>query len=415
VVAILVGVVLVALNLRSAVTSLGALLAEVSDGAGLSGTLAGMVTMLPALSFAAAGSTTPWLARRLSPARILVLAMALLAGGQVARALVGSALPFLFWSTVALSGIAVANVLLPGLVKQHFPDRIGLVTGAYTMSMIFGASAAAAAAVPVAQAAGSWRVGLGGWAVLAVLAALPWLPAALRRGTAPAARPHPAAPGPPRDGLAPGPPSRATAPGPPGRPRLAPVRVRPARTRLGWALAVFFGCQSLGAYAVMGWLAQLFRDAGFAPVTAGLLLALITAVGVPVAFLMPSLAVRVSDLRPLILGLSAASVAGYLGLALAPAGAAVLWVLLIAAGQGAFPLVLTMLGVRARTPEGTVALSAFAQSTGYLIAAAGPLLVGVLYDATGGWTVPLGFLIAVIGGQVLAGQVVARPRHIEDQ
>ncbi|MGH3682673.1 MAG: MFS transporter, partial [Natronosporangium sp.] len=188
----------------------------------------------------------------------------------------------------------------------------------------------------------------------------------------------------------------------------------PARTRLGWAMAVFFGCQSLGAYALMGWLAQLFRDAGFTPATAGLLLAAVTTVGVPVAFLMPSLVIRLPDLRLLIAGLSTASVAAYLGLALAPAAAPVLWMLLVAVGQSAFPLALTMFGLRARTPEGTVALSAFAQSTGYLVAGLGPLLVGVLYGSTGGWTVPLALLIGVIGVQTLAGFAVARPRYIED-
>lgn len=381
---ILVGVVLVALNLRVAVTSLGALLTEVSDGVGLSGTLAGVATMLPTLSFAIAGSTTPWLVRRLSPARILVLAMVLLGTGQLARAVAGSAPLFLVCSALALAGIAVANVLLPALVKQYFPDRIGLVTGAYTMTMILGTSAAAAASVPVAQAAGSWRVGLGAWAVLAALAVLPWLPAALR--------------------------SRAPAPGTPVQ-----SRIRPARTGLGWAMAVFFGSQSLGAYAMMGWLAQLFRDAGFPPATAGLLLALVTAVAAPVAFLVPSLTIRLPDLRPLILVLSAASVAAYLGLALAPAGGAVLWVLLVALGQATFPLGLTLFGLRARTPAGTVALSAFAQSTGYLIAGLGPLLVGILYGTTGGWTVPLGFLVAVIGVQAAAGMVAARPRYLEDQ
>lgn len=389
---ILLGVVLVALNLRAAVTSLGALLAEVSAGVGMSGSLAGVVTMLPTLSFAAAGSVTPWLVRRLSPARILLLAMLLLAAGQVARALAGSALLFLVCSALALSGIAVANVLLPALVKQHFPDRIGLVTGAYTMTMIFGTSAAAAASVPVAQATGSWRLGIGAWAVLAVVAALPWLPAGIRRaGTRASAGPLPLA-------------------GDTGR----RARVRPGRTRLGWAMAIFFGSQSLGAYALMGWLAQLFRDAGFTPATAGLLLAAVTAVGVPVAFLMPSLAIRLPDLRLLIAGLATASVAAYLGLALAPAAAPMLWVLLVAVGQATFPLALTMLGLRARTPEGTVALSAFAQSTGYLVAGLGPLLVGVLYGSTGGWTVPLTLMIGVIGVQTLAGLAVARPRYIED-
>jgi CP family cyanate transporter-like MFS transporter len=432
---ILVGVVLVALNLRAAVTSLGALLAEVSVGVGMSGALAGVATMLPPLSFAVAGSTTPWLARRLTPARILVLAMLLLAAGQAARALASSALVFLICSALALSGIAVANVLLPGLVKQYFPDRIGLATGAYTMTMIFGTSAAAALSVPVAQAAGSWRVGLGGWAVLAVLAAVPWLPAAVRRtgGLLPryqvAAAPvepgavswepgagvagHRAAGSRAAGSRAAG--SRAAGSQGVGHRAARAGRIRPARTGLGWAMAIYFGLQSLGAYALMGWLAQLFRDAGYPPATAGLLLAAVTAIGVPVAFLMPSLAARIHDLRLLILGLSAASVVAYLGLALAPAGGALLWVVLIAVGQASFPLVLTLLGLRARTPGGTVALSAFAQSTGYLVAGLGPLLVGVLYGATGGWTVPLGLMILVIVGQSLAGLVVARPRYIEDQ
>jgi CP family cyanate transporter-like MFS transporter len=403
---ILVGVILVAVNLRAAVTSLGALLAEVSAGVGLSSTLAGVVTMLPALSFAVAGSATPWLARRLPPARILVLAMALLTTGLAGRALADGAAVFLACSTLSLAGIAVTNVLLPALVKQFFPDRIGLVTGAYTMTMIFGASAAAAASVPIAHAAGSWRVGLGAWAGLAGIALLPWLPAALRRSGTGLLRPG-AGPAGARD--------------PAGRlggvrpARVRPARVRPARTRLGWAMAIFFGCQSLGAYALMGWLPQLFRDAGFAPATAGLLLALVTAISAPVAFLMPSLATRLGDLRPLILGLSGASIAAYLGLALAPGGAAGLWVVLVAVGQSAFPLSLALLGLRARTPAGTVALSAFVQSTGYLVAGLGPLLVGVLYGATGGWTVPLGLMIVVVCGQGLAGLVVARPRYIEDQ
>lgn len=407
---VVLGVVLVALNLRTLVTSLGALLPEISEGVGLSPTLAGVVTMLPTLSFAAAGSTAPWLARRLSPPRILVTAMVLLAIGQVARALTDSALVFLGCSALALSGIAVANVLMPALVKQHFPDRVGLLTGVYTMCMIFGNAAAAAASVPIAQVAGSWRVGLGAWALLAVVAALPWLPAAVRRsaggarlgagsGTALEVGADPAGTaGAPRSGTGP-----------------AGPRVRPVRTRLGWAMGLYFGCQALNGYAFMGWLAQLFRDAGFSPATAGLLLAMVTAVGVPVAFLTPNLATRIRDLRPVVLALSVASTASYVGLMVAPGGPAVLWVTLLAAGQAAFPFALTMIGLRARTSEGTVALSAFTQGTGYLIAGLGPLLVGVLYGATGGWTAPLGFLIGVVVVQAVVGLAIARPRYLEDE
>lgn len=379
----LAGILLVAVNLRAAITSLGALLDEVRAGLGLSGTLAGVVTTLPALSFAAFGAMTPWLTRRFSPARVLVGAMAALATGELLRAFTHSPLAFVLLSALGLAGIAVANVLLPVLVKAYFPQRAGLVTGVYTMTLIAGTTAASAASVPIAQAFGSWRVGLGVWAVIAVVAMLPWLRAGLRRHT-----PVPRTP--------------------------AHSRVRPARTGLGWAMAVYFGAQSLSGYATMGWLAQIFRDSDYSPTNAGLLLAGVTAVGVPIALLMPALAGRLRDVRPLVLLMSVAMVASYVGLAIAPHGGAVLWVTLLAVGQGAFPLALAMIGMRARTPEGTVALSAFAQSTGYLIAALGPFIVGVLYEATGGWTLPMGFLIGAALVQAVAGVLAARHRYIED-
>ncbi|WP_327030224.1 MFS transporter [Micromonospora sp. NBC_01740] len=387
---VLVGMLLVALNLRAAITSLGALLDEVRGGLALSGALAGVVTTLPAVAFAVFGSLTPRLVRRNSPARVLVVAMLILAAGQLVRVGTDSALVFIAGSALALAGIAVANVLLPLLVKQYFPHRIGLVTGAYSMTLTVGATVAAAAAVPVAHLFGTWRAGLAVWAGLALVAVLPWVPLALRaRAARRAATPAAVAP----------------------RPR----RIRPGRTRLGWAMAVYFGTQSLGAYAIMGWLAQLFRDAGYRPQDAGLLLAGVTALGVPIALLMPTLAGRLRTLHPLVLALSAAMALAYVGMAVAPHDGALLWVVLLAIGQSAFPMILATIGLRARTTEGTVALSAFSQSVGYLIAALGPLLVGILYGTTGGWTVPLGFLLAALAVQTGAGMVIARPRHIEDE
>jgi CP family cyanate transporter-like MFS transporter len=380
----LAGILLVAVNLRAAITSLGALLDEVRVGLGLSGALAGVVTTLPALSFAAFGALTPWLTRRFSPARVLVGAMAALAAGEVLRVITHSPIVFVLLSALALARIAVAKVLLPVLVKAYFPARAGRVTGVYTMTLIAGTTAASAASVPIAEAFGSWRVGLGIWAVIAVVAMLPWLRAGLRRQA-----PIPRTP--------------------------AHSRVRPGRTGLGWAMAVYFGAQSLSGYATMGWLAQIFRDSDYTPTDAGLLLAGVTAVGVPFALLMPALAGRMRDLRPLVLVMSVAMVASYVGLAIAPHGGAMLWVTLLAIGQAAFPLALAMIGMRARTPEGTVALSAFAQSTGYLIAALGPFLVGVLYEATGAWTLPMGFLIVAALVQAVAGVLAARPRYIEDE
>jgi CP family cyanate transporter-like MFS transporter len=376
---VLAGILLVALNLRAAITGLGALLPEVSEGLRLSGTEAGLVATLPALSFAAFGAFTPHLTRRLGSTQILLGAMALLAVGQAARALTDSPLIFLTCTATAMAGIAVANVLLPALVREHFPQRAGLVTGIYTMTLIAGSTAAAAASVPIAHALGSWRAGLGVWALLALVAFLPWI----------------------------------------GRPMSRPApsqqsRLKVGRTRLGWAMAIYFGMQSLSGYATMGWLAQIFRDASFSPATAGLLLAGVTTFGLPIALLMPTLAGRGKNLRPLVLVMSSAMILSYLGLAFAPHAGAILWVALLGIGQGAFPLALAMIGMRARTPDGIVALSAFAQSVGYVIAALGPFMVGMLHDLTGAWQIPIGFLLVAAVLQVFAGLAVARPRFVED-
>jgi CP family cyanate transporter-like MFS transporter len=180
-------------------------------------------------------------------------------------------------------------------------------------------------------------------------------------------------------------------------------------------MALFFGAQSFGAYAVMGWLAQLFRDAGFSAEASGLLLATVMAIGIPIALVMPAIAARLPDQRILVAVLVAASVASYLGLLFAPRSGAVAWTVLLAIGQSSFPLVLVLLGMRARTAAGTVALSAFAQSTGYLIAAAGPLLIGLLYEVTGAWVAPLVVLLGALVVQATAGAVAARPGTLEDE
>lgn len=431
---VLAAMLLVALNLRVVITSLGPLLSEVRAGLPLSGLQAGVVTTLPALAFAAVGAATPWLVRRFSPPRLLVASMAVLAVGQLLRVTTSAAWLFVLLSGTALAGIAVANVLLPMLVRQYFPQRIGLVTGAYTMSLTVGASVAAAATVPIAHAAGSWRIGLGFWAVLAAAAAAIWLPIAwrarqaTRSGRGPAPGRHRAvrvdnwpstrqanAGSTRRDQHDAGSTRRdqhdAGSTGP------MPVRavVKASRTRLGWLMAAFFGAQSFAAYAQMGWLAQVFRDAGFSPESAGLLLAGVTAVSVPIALVMPTLATRLTSLRPLVLGTALASALSYAGLLWLPHEGALAWMVLLALGQGTFPMALAMIGLRARTSAGIVSLSAFTQSVGYLIAALGPLSIGLLYEMTGGWVMPIALLLVALLVQTGTGWAIARPRWIEDE
>jgi CP family cyanate transporter-like MFS transporter len=188
-----------------------------------------------------------------------------------------------------------------------------------------------------------------------------------------------------------------------------------ARTPLGWAMAGFFACQSLQAFAVFGWFAQIYRDAGFSPTTSGLLLGVITAVGIPMSLLIPGYAARLHSQAWLMVGLTVCYPIGYLGLLISPSHGAWLWAVAVGASMGAFPLALTLIGLRARTDGGTAALSGFAQSVGYLIASVGPFGMGLLFDATGTWTVPLIVLTALSAPQLVFGLMISKPAFIEDR
>ncbi|MEV7079120.1 CynX/NimT family MFS transporter [Streptomyces sp. NPDC093516] len=436
---LVVGIVLSALNLRPAITSLGALLEEVRNGLGMSGSVAGLLTSVPPLCFAVFGVMAPRLARRFGAGAVVCAGMAAIATGLLLRPYTGSTAGFLAGSALALMGIAVSNVLMPVIVKHWFPDRVGSMTGLYSMALALGTALAAAVTVPLTDAlGGNWQSGLTVWAALAVAAVLPWLPFVRGRATAPGAVDAGSAPGGAgaaaggggsapdgaasvRDGLGPGREAdrgdggdaQAAAAAEPAREAAPPLRI--TRSRTAWALAVFFGLQATAAYITMGWMAQIFRDAGVPAGTAGLLLAVTMVMGVPLAFVIPRLATRLPHQGPIALALGVCGLAGYAGLYLAPAAGAWAWAVLLGIANCAFPLALTMVGMRARTGPGVAQLSAFAQSTGYLISIPGPLLVGVLYQHSGGWGLPIALMSALMIPQMVVGVLAGRDRTVEDE
>ncbi|MET7715383.1 MFS transporter [Streptomyces sp. NPDC005407] len=387
---VIAGIVLAALNLRPAITSLGALLEEARVGLHMSGSVAGVLTSVPPLCFAIFGIAAPRLARRFGPGAVVCAGMVAITTGLLIRPFVGGTAGFLAASALALMGIAVSNVLMPVIVKRYFPDRVGSMTGLYSMALALGTSVAAAATVPMTEVlGGSWRVGLAVWAVLAVLAVLPWIGMARDRGAA--ARNTVAAQA--QDSPAP----------------------RITRSPTAWALGCFFGLQATGAYITMGWMPQIFRDAGVSAGTAGVLLAVTMVMGVPLAFVIPRLATRMKTQGPIVVALGLCGLTGYAGLFFAPAAGAWASALLLGVSNCAFPLALTMIGMRSRTGAGVVRLSAFAQSTGYLISIPGPLLVGVLYQHSGGWGLPIALMAGLIVPQIAVGVLAGRDRTIEDE
>jgi len=385
-----VAVVLLAFGLRPAVTSLGAVLSSVEKDLALSGWVSSLLTTLPVLCFAGVGALTHALTHRFGLHRVALASLAAIAIGGGARAVADGAVTFTGTTALALAGMAMGNVVLPPLVKLHFPDKIPTVTAVYSCALLAGASVPAGITVPVADATGGWRWGLGLWAVAGAAAAVPWLVLL-------------------RDDI------RADNPDDPesAAPRLAPSGLW--RSPLAWTMAVFFGTQSAQAYAMFGWLPTIYLDAGLAPTSAALMLTVATAVAAPAPLVLPAYARRTTDHRPLVIAFAVLTALGLCGLLLAPTTVPWVWAACMGLGGVAFPWSLAMLALRTRTPAGTAALSGFVQSVGYLLAAVGPLGAGLLRDATGGWAVPLLVLVSLTVPMLVTGLLIARPRVLEDE
>lgn len=369
---LVVGILLIATNLRAALTSVGPVLDDVRADLGLTATAAGVLTALPLLAFAGFSPVAPLIARRLGLERTIGLALAVLAVGIVLRSVpVTGAI----WAgTVGIgASIACFNVLLPSLVKRDFPDRVAQLSGSYSATQSIVAAIASGVAVPIAgDSPGGWRIALGCWVGLAVIAAAFWLPQLRGHGMGTA-----------------------------GTPAAAGTHRSPWRSAIGWQVTLFMGLQSLVFYVMIAWLPSIEQDHGVPAATAGwhLFAYLIAAVVANLAA--PHLMRRLPDQRLVGVLCAALILVGVGGLLLAP-DVPVVW--LVSAGFGAgmsLVLCLSLFSLRAADHRQAAALSGMAQSVGYLLAACGPVLIGALRDASGAWTLPLTVVcvvVAVMGG-----------------
>ena len=379
-------IVLTGLNLRTAVNSLGPVLAEIQADLGFAGDGAGLVTALPLLCFAAIGFAGPPLSARYRDSSVLAGALLAMVAGLLLRAVAGSFAVFVAGTVLAMVGGALGNVLLPGLVKRYFPHRAGLLVGAYTSALTAGGAVAAVTAAPIADAggAGGWRWSLGVWAGLALVAVLPWL----------------------------------FVPARPGADRATHVTVRTSalvRSPLTLTFAAFFGLQALQAFVLVGWLPSYLRDEGLSAATAGLLLGFNQVLVIAVHAVVPAFTVRPRLQRPLLLVFLGAYAVGWVGLWVAPTTVPWLWMVFLAVGLGTFAMVLALLGMRARTPQSTAALATAVQGWGYVLAGAGPLTVGVLLGATGSYVPMFVVLLAGLAGMLVTGWQVTRERYVDDE
>ena len=405
----LVGVVLVSLNLRTSVTSLSPLLGVIDAEIGLGAAGMGLLGMVPTAMFAVWGVLTPVVLRRVGLESLTVLAMSAAAVGQLIRALAHDPWTMGAGSLIALAGMGIGNVVAPPLVKKYFPRHVAAVSMAYITGLQLGTVVPALVAVPVEEAAG-WRVSIGWWAVLAVVAAIPWVVEILRPGTPPGA--HTGA------GTSPGSSAAAEAGGDDAGAGTgaaatpATRRIRPWRSPVGVALALFFGTNSLCTYAFFTWLPAVAESIGMTRAEGGLALAVYSAIGLVAALVVPWAAGRFEDPYAVVVVAVVSYLAGFAGLLWAP-GAAWLWICLLGVGPSTFPLCLTLINLRTRTQEGSAALSGFSQGIGYTAASLGPLVFGMLFDGPG-LAAGLSFLTAVLLVMLVVSRTACRPNMLED-
>lgn len=377
---LLLGLVLVALNLRPALSSMAPLLGDVSRSLGLSGSQAGLLTTLPVLCLGLFAPLAPLLARRFGSERVILGILLCLAGGIALRSASGT-FGLFAGSLIAGASIGVIGVLLPGIVKRDFPAHAGSLMGVYTMALCLGAALAAGATVPLSHVFGdNWTMGLGFWLVPAVVAALFWLPQA-------------------RNGH--------------GAHRVA-FRVRGLwRDPLAWQVTLYMGLQSSLAYIVFGWLPSILIGRGLSPTEAGLVLSGSVIVQLVSALTAPMLATRGKDQRLAIVIVMTLTLAGLFGCLYAPLGGLWGWAVVLGIGQGGtFALALTLIVLRSRDSHVAANLSSMAQGVGYTLASLGPFAVGLVHDLSGGWNA-VGWIFAVLGaGAVVFGLKAGRTLYV---
>lgn len=377
------GIVLIALNLRPALASVGPLIGVIRDTTGLSNTMLGLLTTLPLLAFGVLSTLTPLFTRRLGIEGTLAGALVLLTGGLFLRVIPTNAA--LFGGTL-LVGIAIAlgNVLLPSIVKRDFPNHTGIMTSVYASVLGLGATIAAGISVPLAfNFNWGWHWALGAWGVISAIALIVWLPQ-LKNLTLPRHK----------------------------KSFLTALKDL-GNSKRAWQIALFMGLQSLAFYVILAWLPEILQDRGLTATSAGWMLSLSQGMGILGSILLPYWAEKRDDQRPLVWMLLVLEIISLLGLLYPEAFLVSVWVSLIGLSLGgSFGLALLFIVLRTSDSQTATELSGMAQSIGYLLAAVGPTLFGALHDITEAWIIPLLFLFVVTIIKLFMGLGAGRPQKI---
>lgn len=368
-----IAVILIAISIRPAVSGVAPVLAMMSKDIPLTAVTIGVLGLVAPVCYSVFGALAPFISGRLTLEWTMVLAMVVLGVGQLIRATVNTDAAFIVWSFVAVSGIGIANVLLPPMIRRFFPDHFAVMTGMYSAILATTTFLPSIVTPAVAQVTG-WREAIGMYFILAVLALLPMVSLIFIAGT-----------------------SRSTI----NKELRRGVSRKVWSSPTSWAIAGAFASSAFFAYTGMAWLPLVLSDRiGVGLVEAGAITAVFNSTGLPSNLLLPLLAARLKNPAWLYLVAGACGSTGALGFLLIPGTLTLLWALLLGLGSMIFALNLFLLNQRTMSQEGTVVLSGMAQGIGYAVSAMGPLLFGVLHQWSGGWDAPLLMLVAAGLGSI---------------
>ncbi|MEX0648424.1 MAG: MFS transporter [Balneolaceae bacterium] len=378
----MIAIAIIAINLRPAIAGVGPLIHEIRLDTGLSNTLLGTLTTLPVLAFGLFSVLTPLFTRKLGTEGTMAFALLLLTGGILLRVI--PAFSALYIGTMILGvGIALGNVLLPGIVKKKFPKKFGLVTGIYSAMLGVGAAIASGISVPLSEGAGlGWRWSLGAWAAVSFLAFIVWLPQ-LKANI----------------------------------PTISERNLRSSLKDLGGSklalhVALFVGLQSFTFYIIITWLPEILQERGMGAARAGMMLAIVQGTGVIGTFLMPAWASRRQRQRLPVLILIILELISLIGFMIPSLPPAPLASILGFSLGGSFGMALLFIGIRSRNSESANELSGMSQSLGYTLAATGPALFGAFHDLAGNWTLPLIFLLLTGFVKLWSGWSAGRDEYV---
>ncbi|QJD86363.1 CynX/NimT family MFS transporter [Cohnella herbarum] len=382
---IILGIIIIAANLRAPLTSVGPLVSFIRDDVHITNTLAGLITTVPLLTFALLSPLVPKLGRRYGVELFILIALIFLTVGIVIRSLSGAG--NLYIGTAILGfAIAVCNVLLPSIIKRDFPNKIGSMTGVFGISMSLSGAIASGISVPLAANAGlKWQGALGIWGILSFVSILCWLPQLKNRTKQTTTTSQ----------------------------RMAGNDVNVWRSPLAWQITLFMGIQSMIFYVLIAWLPEILKQQGIDSSQSGWYLSIMQLALLPFTFIVPVIAGRMSSQRSLVVITSMLLLTGTLGLLYGSSNIILLWIIILGIGGGfAFSLSMMFFGLRTENAHQAAELSGMAQSIGYLLAAIGPALIGYLHDATNSWNLPLFILLGASVLLLLVGIGAARNRFV---